>query len=207
MTAAQMKSEFLIRYDALSNGAPAWEDTDIEHFLNIAQLNIVRELVAAKRYDLLLNIWREVSLVIDNVQYSAVIKKAELPLDYLYYISSKSYYYKLGFNGEDIRYTSVHEEILSTQIEQFLPKNAIDYILFRTPKCYLEGGYLNVIYDSFTEDVSDIYITYIKLPENIKITTTAVNSELDESLHKPIVENAVQEALKAIIGSKLRTEQ
>ena len=206
MTAAQMKSEFLVRYDALSYGAPGWEDIDIEHFLNIAQMEDVRELFAAKRYDLLTEIWDEFDATIENVQYSTNIKKTELPSDLLFYISSKSNFYKLGFNGEDIRYTSVNEEISPKNAEQFLPKNVIDTVLFRTPKCYLEGGFLNIIFDSFTEDVSNIYITYIRMPVSIKITSTAVDCELNESLHKSIVENAVQQALRAIIGSKLKTE-
>ena len=206
MTAAQMKSEFLIRYDALSYGAPGWEDTDIEQFLNIAQMEIVKELFAAKRYDLLTEIWDEFDATIENVQYSTNIKKTELPSDLLFYISSKSNFYKLGFNGEDIRYISVNEEIFPKNAEQFLPKNIIDTVLFRTPKCYLEGGFLNIIFDSFTEDVSNIYITYIRIPVNIKITSTAVDCELNESLHKSIVENAVGQALRAIVGSKLKTE-
>lgn len=206
MTAAQMKSEFLVRYDALSYGAPGWEDTDIEQFLNIAQMEVVRELFAAKRYDLLTEIWDEFDAVIENVQYSTNIKRVALPSDLLFYISSKTYFYKLGFNGEDIRYTSIAEEIFPKNAEQFLPKNIIDTVLFRTPKCYLEGGFLNVIFDSFTEDVSDIYITYIRKPVSIKITTTAVDCELNESLHKPVVENAVQQALRAIAGGKFKTE-
>ena len=87
MTAAQMKSEFLVRYDALSYGAPGWEDTDIEQFLNIAQMQIVRELNTAKRNDLLTEIWDEFDSEIESVQYSANIKKTELPSDLLFYIS------------------------------------------------------------------------------------------------------------------------
>ena len=206
MTAAQMKSEFLVRYDALSYGAPGWEDTDIEQFLNIAQMQVVRELFAAKRNDLLTEIWDEFDSEIESVQYSANIKKTELPSDLLFYISSKSSFYKLGFNGEDIFYTSINEEIFPKNAEQFLPKNVTDTVLFRTPKCYLEGGFLNIIFDSFTEDVSNIYITYIRKPVSIKITTTAVDCELNENLHKLIVENAVQQALIAIAGGKLKTE-
>ena len=207
MTAAQMKSEFLIRYDALSYGAPGWEDTDIEQFLNIAQMEIVKELFAAKRYDLLTEIWDEFDTIIDSVEYAINIKKAQLPSDLLFYISSKTkLYISNPIVGDAKLYTAVNEEINMFKADQFLPKSLTDYTLFRQPKCYIEAGFLKVIVDSYSDEVLNIYVTYLRIPVNIKITSTAVNCELNESLHKSIVENAVGQALRAIVGSKLKTE-
>lgn len=210
MTVAEMKSEFLTRYDAASSAAsPGWEDSEILQFLNIGQANIVNTLYTNNRLELLSEIIIEELLPNDAVRNTLIynVYRLGLPTNTMYYLDCSLHIYKM-VNGELKSFYISPENINYKQYKQFIstPENRT---LFRRPKAFLHNGGLNVILDS-TSSIDNINpgntVTYIKNPANIQLTPTLVNCELNVGLHKLVVEEAVKEALKAVTLTKVKTQ-
>ncbi len=211
MTAAEMKSEFLTRYDAASSAAsPGWEDSEISEFLNIGQFNVVNSLYTSQRLDLLSEIIIQEFVPGDAFRNTLInnIYRVGMPTDTMYYIDS-TLYVNRNTSGVIRGYYTSPENITYQQYRQFIttPENRT---LFRQPKAYLHNGGLNIVMDSVSTINSDDNIntiTYIKNPRNIKIEETAVDCELNVGLHKLVVEEAVNQAIKAVSLTKVKSQQ
>lgn len=213
MTAAEMKREFLTRYDAASSAAsPGWEDSEISDFLNIGQMNLINSLVQGNRYDLLAEIVHRVNIGSEDilVGYYPGMFYIKLPSDFMYYVDSMfliterrgDYLSTYFVNPDNIEFSS-HGQYIST------PNNRT---LFRKPKAFIHNGYLTVITDSTTviakeQGITQNSIVYIRKPASITIGTSPINCELNQGLHSAIVELAVNEAIKAITTTKIKSQQ
>jgi len=216
MTAAEMKSEFLTRYDAASSAAsPGWEDSEISEFLNIGQFNVVTSLYNSQRLDLLAEIVVERYILSEDISEGMLgnIYKINLPNDCMYYVDCALHITK-NVSGNFSTFFTAPENITYTQYKQFIttPDNRT---LFRKPKAFVHNESLTVIVDSistiYKEDGGDVNtITYVRFPLNIVIGTSnpsPVNCELNKSLHKLVVEEAVNQAIKAVSLTKVKTQQ
>jgi hypothetical protein len=211
MTSVEMKSEFLTRYDAASSGvSPGWEDSEISEFLNIGQFNIVNTLYTSQRLDLLAEIVVQEFLIDESFQNTFLqnVIRIVFPDALMYYIDCTLKLHK-NVSGDPINFYTSPENITYQQYRQFIttPENRT---LFRQPKAYIHNGALNIILDSISsinikEDRSNT-ITYIKNPRNIKIEATAVDCELNVGLHKLVVEEAVNQAIKAVSLTKVKSQ-
>lgn len=208
MTALEMKEEFLTRYDAATSlAAPGWEDSEISKFLNIAQLEIIRELWMNKSFELIYNLVEENMAVAPSIypdSYITVLYKRELPGDFLYYIRSISIIY-IGTNPSS--FTVENENISKAVSRQFIA-DANNRTIFRNPKAYISGsgdsGTLNVIYSSM-QNPSGIGIEYIKTPDTIDIENE-VGTNLNSDLHDLVVNKAVKLALESVMQSKVQQQ-
>jgi hypothetical protein len=135
------------------------------------------------------------------------IVRMDFPEDLMYYIDCTLNVRK-NISGNSIAFYTSPENITYQQYRQFIttPENRA---LFRQPKAYIHNGALNLVVDSVstinTRDNSNT-ITYIKNPRNIKIEATAVDCELNVGLHKLVVEEAVNQAIKAVSLTKVKSQ-
>ncbi len=206
MTALEMKEEFLTRYDAATSlAAPGWEDSEISKFLNIAQLEIVRELWMNKSFELIYNLVDEdMTSDIYSDNYITVLYKRALPEDFLYYIKSTSVIF-LSPNPSSF---AIENENISKAVSRQFIADATNRTIFRNPKAYISGtessGTLNVIYSSIQEP-SAISIEYVRKPIEIDIDNST-DTDLNIDLHDLVVNKAVKVALESIMQSKVQQQ-
>ena len=211
MTALEMKQEFLARYDAATSlAAPGWENSEISEFLNISQKKLIFEAWVNKRYDLISNIIKETSeiisptLVTDTLAKNIYTYDLSLITDYLYYIQSQSEYNRTSpTTVSGAQNQIVNEEIDLRQAAQFLT-TVFNKPFFRQPKCFISNSRLKVIADAYSSIIG-LIVTYVKTPIDISIDNTT-NTDVNEALHKDIVESAVLVAIDSIKAAKISNQ-
>lgn len=211
MTAAEMKSEFLTRYDAATSlAAPGWEDSEISNFLNIAQYRLIEELFSDGKYKLLAAIIDTVSgaaiVSADNAKIWRLDLTAAMP-GYMYYLRSRS---KLTRTNPTIADAWVPNDPLGNADVRLFLTSEFNKPWIKYPKAFVEqqdagNSELCVVVDYYTTEVSNIEFTAVTTPVLINITT-ATPTNLDVSLHESIVNYAVEEAVKSIKVAKVSTQ-
>lgn len=202
MTATQMKEEFLARYDAATSlAAPGWEDSEISSFLNIAQQAVTKELYNTGRLDLISEIITDSTeftagtLVEDTTMKKSYTINLGLINDYFLYVSSRSF---VGTGTTGFLY---NEMITPQMVNQFLNVGT-NNPFFRVPKAIIADKVLRVIISAIKHaTITKVIVTYVKEPVNINITTL-VDCELNEALHKDIVDAAVTIAIQSVVNTK-----
>lgn len=217
MTAAEFKAYFLAEYDAATSlSAPAWEDSEISSFLNIAQDSIVTELYKLK------DLGKLAELLLTSefacVPHGTIANGSTFELstvnansDYFYYIDSRTY------TAARTNPTIANEIIPNELIDR---SNASKFFLtsfnkpwFRNPKVYIDTttvfitntSKFIILVDGYTTLPVTIELTYIKRPVRIDITL-GTTTELNESLHQTIVTLAVEQAVKSIKVAKISNQ-
>ncbi len=232
LTAADMKTEFLIGYDRISNSAaPGYDNTEISLFLNKAQERIIKT-----RYRQL-NKYREAfeqtekrrkdfsELIRDAVDGTGTLNTAvssnqngtlpngtffDLPADFMYSITERI--------ESDIVCNSVnkvidvspitHDEYNANKDNPFkkpyneaawridFSQNVVGAGQRKRHEIVTDGTYTAVKY----------FLRYLKRPVEIDIDT-AVNCELDETVHREIVDVAVEIALETIMDPRFQSKK
>ena len=216
MTAAELKAYFLAEYDAATSlSAPAWEDSEISSFLNIAQDSIVTELFKAGELG-------KIAELLDTKQfglsahpniingYSFALLDIDLTT-YFYHLSSRTYI------------TARTNPVIANQ---WIPNELVDRVnitkfeqttfnkpWFRNPKIFIDSVYDGgsnelqyvILVDGYTSPVNNSEITYIKKPVRISITG-GTTTNLNESLHQTIIALAVEQAVKSIKVAKISNQ-
>ena len=216
MTAAEMKLQFLAQYDAATSlSAPGWEDDEISSFINKATKDIITELYNKKELvhlsNLILtktNLALTTATGITNASYCDIHSYS-----YLYFLTGRL---KLTRTVSPI--ITVGEYIPSEEIDETVaPKffqTAFNKVWFRYPKCYLRTPFVNpngftystlmFLYDSYTTPLYGEF-TYISVPVSVDIAG-GVDSNMNEVLHKDIIDKAVEEAVKSIKVAKITNQ-
>ena len=209
MNYSEFQTEFLTRYDAATSlAAPGWSEPEICEFLNIAQLRVVEERYLARDYNPISNIIQSFQdVAVPHTLLSAGSYTIELPEDYLYYIRSRT---QLTRTNPVITDAWIPNDSIGskTDINIFL-STEFNKPWFKYPKAFTEfddsKSVLVVLTDYYVTAVSNIEITCIVEPEMFNPTGT-ISTNLDLSVHKQIVEYAVEEALKSIKVAKISNQ-
>lgn len=213
MTALEMKEEFLTRYDAATSlAAPGWEDSEISKFLNISQLEIVRELWINKSFELLHGLIDEHEDTPSTASvYSNYLYAIGLPEDFLYYIKSYSLLYIKGATTNPfnriIPYLIENENISKAVSRQFIT-DANNRTIFRNPKAYITGvASSSALYTiiSSIHIIERTIVEYVRKPIEIDIENET-DTDLNIDLHDLVVDKAVKVALESIMQSKVQQQ-
>lgn len=232
LTAADMKQEFLIGYDRITNlAAPGYTDNEISLFLNRGQESIIEvnyrglnrlrqgfEASEKRRQDLS-------ELIRDAVDSSGTLTTAisanqfgnlpngtffDLPSDFLYAITERA--------ETDIVCDGVNKVIDIKPITHDMfninkdnPwKEPYDKLIWRidysrvTIDPTIPQRHELISNGSYT--ITKYFLRYLKKPLEISITN-GVNCELDQSLHRDIVGKAVEFALENIMDPRFQSKK
>jgi hypothetical protein len=217
MTAAEMKENFLVLYDKVTNfAAPGYEDSEIAIFMNKAQLQYVK-----RKYNYKGNMYQEGFEETEKRRkdLSELVRNAELTSSDVSSsqtgVSPNGVFYDLP---TDLLYT-LREEVTLSSSDECIDGNRIsvkpithdEYTIniknpFKKPDTSLvwrldfsressQSGQAKrhelVPGNSYT--ISTYHLRYLKLPREIVFdAVTPVDSELDESTHAEIVDIAVR---------------
>lgn len=210
MTAAEMKEQFLVQYDAATSfAAPGWEDDEISNFINKAIKDVIDELYLKGDLIHLSNLIKtSVGVAIQTLSDISNAVVADLtPFNYMYYISAKL---KLTRTDPVITDTYIPAEKIDVTTAPKFFKTGINKVWFKYPKCYLDYSTqrtypdLVFLFDSYTTPTLAGF-TYIEFPTNVDITNN-IATNINQVLHKDIVTKAVEEAVKAVKIAKLTNQ-
>jgi len=191
-----------------------------DYWLNKAQDRIIKQKLYGNNpkqtyYDITLQRVDDLKTLIKNssitsssysVSLTSYIKQFTLPTDYKYYIKSFVLVDKLMRNGLTSTQTPFPvEHIQREDVEKFLTIQGVNKPDFDRLKGFIEGNVLVVIFDSYTTNVNTCKLTYIKQPVLFNYATTTV-TDLPESIHNEILDEAVLLALNNFESQRLQTE-
>jgi len=232
LTAADMKTEFLIGYDRVSNSAaPGYDNSEISLFLNKAQERIIKT-----RYRQL-NKYREAfeqtekrrkdfsELIRDAVDGTGTLNTSissnqngtlpngtffDLPADFMYSITER-----------------IESDIVCNNVNKIIDVSPITHDEYNAnkdnpfKKPYSEAAWRidysqevvgagqrkrHEIVTDGTYSPLKYFLRYLKRPVEIDIDT-AVNCELDETVHREIVDVAVEIALETIMDPRFQSKK
>jgi hypothetical protein len=212
MTTQQLKNNFLVLYDKLTNlAAPGYTDSEISLFLNKAQEQLIK-----RYYNYKGNKYKEgfegtekrrkdLSELITNTNITAVsLDQNGVSLNGILYDLPSNLLYSLReeitvdssdpcYNGKRILVKPItHDEYSINKNNPF--KKPDNSIAWRLDYGGDDSGLINRRHELITSDdlnVNTYHLRYIKRPQNIDITN-GVTSELDESVHQEIIDIAVR---------------
>ena len=214
MTVVDMNHSFLLKIKTLDR--TDIKDTlsyDVIALLNNAQNLVVDELVQNKRYDLLRPITESINTLKASFESSFVPginadgDSTNTPVGTvkLSTLSTSSMTFRNFIRAQaKITRTQTPTVVSATFVQcEEIPKeligdfeiNGSNYPIFTNPKCFLEGDYLVVMGDYYTDLVS-IQTIVLRQPKLLDLATagatTVTTCELPTQLHDVIVDRAVQ---------------
>jgi len=214
MTVAEMNHSFLLKAKVLDRtDIPNPLSFDTIALLNVAQNMVMDELVNAKRFDLLRPVTESVLTAKASFEATynpgintdgdstnvpvGVIKLSSLStsvMSYRNYVRSQSKVTRTVAPTIASAIFVQNEEIPKELLSDF-ETSGVNYPIFSNPKCFVEGDYLIVVADYYT-DITHILTTVIRYPKGLDLstanTTLATTSELPTLVHDMIVDKAVQ---------------
>jgi len=206
MTANEMLNLWKVGFGVFaSNSAPGFEDSDIFLELNRVQDLVIEELVVAKDWTRLQNIISEIGLTPGLTGTGGTYPYISLPVDYMYYVNSFSTVTRTAMSTTGFTSSKVitsaepveNQEITSKEAQKFVANTFDTNRMFKAPKAYIREGKLIVIPDSYTT-VGSIILRYVKKRREIGNVSGTGDCELDVSLHRLVVERAIDSAKKII---------
>jgi hypothetical protein len=208
LTAADMKTEFLIGYDRVSNSAaPGYDNSEISLFLNKAQERIIKT-----RYRQL-NKYREAfeqtekrrkdfsELIRDAVDGTGTLNTSissnqngtlpngtffDLPADFMYSITER-----------------IESDIVCDNVNKIIDVSPITHDEYNANK---DNPFKKPYSEAAWRIDYSYFLRYLKRPVEIDIDT-AVNCELDETVHREIVDVAVEIALETIMDPRFQSKK
>jgi hypothetical protein len=208
MTAAEMKEEFLILYDKITNfNAPGYEDEEISMFLSKAQERVFLHIVnpAGNKYQSGIELTekrrKDLSELTSNadatVSASQVGSKADgqffdLPADFLYAIQEEA-----TISSTDACYNGNTGVEIKPITHNFYTKNRKNphkkpygELIWRMDFSSEGGVKRHELITDASTTVTTYNLRYYKRPVEIDITG-AVDCELDAIIHRQIIDEAV----------------
>lgn len=201
MDGATMLSEFRLGFDVIaSNAAPGFTDTEIYSLLNRGQDYIILDLYKQRNFELLQSLIKEGAIAFSS---SSEYRYGVLPIDYWLYITLSVIAIRTAATSTGFIPSFVDNSGSRVDCDLIDPKEALQFLaspfnryrIWKNPKAYLEGNYIRVIMDNFSTTSSG-NLTYIKKRASI---SNSVSCELQESLHRLVVDKAIDIA-KTIIN-------
>lgn len=216
MNITDMRLAVMLGLDKTSAlASPAFEDEEIDYWLNEAQLELVKRKAfgnnarqegindSVKRMDDL-NPLIKTSLVsyLPSGEYLNVIYVTP-PTDYMFYVGGAiRFYNNLSIPTKLIRSDQIHNLVMSRYNNPCL----------RSVYVYLTENRVNFIYNpDLRLEIVLVNLTYIKIPKKLVAGTPGTNetnvSELPEQTHSEIVALAVNMLLENIESERFQTNQ
>ena len=208
MTAAQVKTRFLIELDAVASGAaPGFTDSEISELVDKAQKDLILQLATAKKWD---DLYTLITKELSNVgagEYGSKSYSAALPDDFGYAVLIR-----LKAFTDDIPATWFPCDEISYDIADKFMMLPYNQPFFKKPVVFFyyteeDGGNANILVDYYTtaSTSASFEMTYVKIPTTFSITD-AHTLELPETLHDTVIAMAVEEAVKSLKTAKISTQ-
>jgi hypothetical protein len=231
MTVLEMHTAVKLGLDKTSSLAlPGFEPEEIDYWLNEAQLELVKQKMFGNNYrqenfdmgvkraddlSILMTYSSELTYNVSNTtpnfrphsyhpNVATVNIEASTMPDYLFYI------------GADLLINDPHSHNPGVQPAETIriPQEDIGvYVetpfnrpILRNGYIYLKEGEVNVIYDPEATPVS-IYVSYLKRPATLDISTPAQESDLPEQVHSEIVALTVKLMIENIESPRVETNE
>jgi hypothetical protein len=228
MTTQEMIDAFLLEYDLNGSGAVAgFTDDEILDFLNKAQLELVKkgvtthgpeifEVLIDNQIGTLVNISTGGYLFPNSyiMKYDPIGAGLEAdmyskPDDYLFYISSRSFYTRTAYPAMPISGWVKNMEVKKENLEKYLASST-NTPIFYNPVVVITSNNITVILDGYSSvvddqigDVQDVngtgvtnfMLSYVRRPLKMRLLPTVYDCELNERWHQDIVDAAVMNAL------------
>jgi hypothetical protein len=221
MTAAEFKAYFLAEYDAATSlSAPAWEDSEISSFLNIAQDSVVTELYKVKELNKLAELINTTYLTFLQAHPSIFnglwfdLTNVSLKTDYFYFIGGKA---AISRTNPIIYSEWIPIEFVDRVNADKFFQTSFNKPWFRNPKIFIDtfdsldqntgvNTRFVVLVDGYsTRSIANLEVTFLKKPDRINITL-GTTTNLNESLHQAIVAFAVEQAVKSVKTAKISNQ-
>lgn len=210
MTYAELKTRFLVGYDAITNfAAPGYTDAEISGFLNQAMDLIVDDLYAARDIANLAEILEKQTFAIqpctlEDYGTSAYEPTASIS-DFRWHVNSRA---KLSrtepfyIGSEWVECELIQKTEADKYVQTSFNKPIITY-----PKVIRQDSTFIILIDSYTSinATTGFQLIYIKTPDRIDVAA-AGTPELHVKLHQKIVDKAVQLAMKAVDAQRAEAE-
>lgn len=205
MTTAEMIESFGLNYASeINSSVPGWEDSEILHFLNQAQDDVVRELYNRSGGLELRSLVKGTTLSSSSTYSTGITNAKEFDntaSDYLYYLGSRS---KLTRTDPTMTAEWIDNQLISPSDAHKFIQSSTNTPWFKNPVVFWEEtDDLVVFYDAYTTALTDIFLQYIKEPVEI---TNAVDCELREDLHQDVVDRAVTVAIEILQNPRIQTQ-
>lgn len=205
MTANEMLNLWKVGFEVFaSNSAPGFEDSDIFILLNRSQDLIIEELVTRKDWLRLQKLVLENSSNSPSTQAGTEFKYISLPSDYQYYVNSYSIVDRTGITNtgfigskEALDRLVKNIDITVQELDNFYTNGFNQISIFKNPKACVRHSELYIVPDSYTT-IKAITLRYVRKRLEIGNVSGTGDCELDESLHRLIVEKAIDLAKKII---------
>lgn len=201
MTNAELKTRFLVGYDAITNFvAPGYTDSEISGFLNQAMDLLIDELYSQGDITALAEILKKESMVVTPCiveDYGVNAYQTSQLSDFRWHVNSKLKLQRNDpfrvFPAEYVPCELIIKFLADKYVQTQFNKPIIVY-----PKVIVESGIFVILTDVYTTVTSSngFQIIYVKTPIRIDVTTSD-SPELHVKLHQKIVDKAVQLAMKA----------
>ena len=215
MTAAEMKSLFLVLYDKITNlAAPGYEDSEIEQLLNKAQLQFIKSRYNPKgnRYNEGVEQTEKRRKDLSELTVSKTLGNSDLSADqtgthpngYLFNIPSNLLYTleeeatiassDSCINGTRISVIPITHDQYTANIRNPFKKpdaTVIWRLDLSRDTTVAQTTKRHELVCASTYTISSYHIVYLKFPRDISITNN-ISCELDTSVHEEIVDIAVR---------------
>jgi hypothetical protein len=222
MTAQEMIDKFGINYTQEINAeVPGWEGSEILHWLNKAQEDIIQSLYSQGNFtdlnELLVNkiiaaanltLYTSVGGLITNAYALDLSDSSIISPAYDFYVESYSKATRTNPTISDELFRN--QFIDKTQVHKFAT-TAFNKPWFKQPVIfedyYATGGYpiLVVVYDYYTTTYNELRLSYIRTAPEISVTPSQ-DSLLNVNLHSKIVDRAVLFAIEAMQNQRIQTQ-
>lgn len=225
MNITDMRLAVMLGLDKTSAlASPAFEDEEIDYWLNEAQLELVKRKAFGNNYrqegidDSVKRMDDLSPLVVTYTAEPTVINPSEyinarsVNMSSVTFASSSQY---LGFIAADVRFSSPTNGVYpATLVKRNEIKNLVvtptNIPYLRVPYVYISANKFNFIFDPYAS-ISVAYITYLRSPKKMVAGTPGsyeVNAcELPLTVHSEVVALAVTMMLENIESERLQTNQ
>jgi len=208
MTYGEMKTRFLVGYDAITNfTAPGYTDAEISGFLNQSQDLLVDEIFSKGEVAVLAEIlvkqnFNVVLCTIEDYGLSAY----QLVTTGSLLLSELSYRWTVNAKAKITRsepFAVAAEWVECNEISKFEAdkyyQTAFNKPIIVFPKIIRQNDTFVILIDSYTTitAIAGFQLIFLKTPDRIDVSVTAGVPNLTVKLHQKIVDKAVQLAMKA----------
>lgn len=214
MTTVEMQIEVKVGLDKQSSFQyPDLQPEVIDLFLNRSQDIIVEQINKAKLYNEIQEIIIFNDLAITKLSTSIFGNKCYLTTtglnaltNYIYHAESNVYVTRLNFPVVAVKESVSNHEITVGE-SKFYRVDTYNKPIFESPKVFLYGGVFYVLVDGYTtiDTTMKFNLRYVRKPVRIVSVGTLVNCELNDKLHRKIVDLCVNLLLENIESPRLET--
>jgi hypothetical protein len=209
MTASEVKDRFLIELDAVASGAaPGFTDAEISELLTKSQKDFIQLKIKSGEWNDIYTLLSKNTNVLGTGDYGTKTRQSSLPSDFGYYCTSRVRIYR---TNPTIQNEWISCDLIDATLMNKFLSTAFNFAYFKYPVVFLgaEEGFVNVIVDYYTDyeenGADNFELTYIRIPDDVKIGSS-VSLSVPLVFFEPIIEMAVQEAVKSLKVAKVSTQ-